>query len=170
MRSLRVPFVIVMLFCAAPALAPLLTPYDPDEHLQPTSGRHASPSLAHPLGTDLFNRDLLSRLLHGARISLGIAALSVLLSVTVGAGVGLLAGFAGGLIDGMLMRLVDGLLAIPRVFFVLMVVALWQEAGLTALVLMLGLTGWFATSLIGPSGRFEVIIVKQRGDDRSAID
>jgi peptide/nickel transport system permease protein len=146
------PLALAGLFLLAAVFAPVVAPYDPDEHLVPTSGRHAPPSLAHPLGTDLFNRDVLSRLLHGARISLAVAALSALVAAIVGTGVGLLAGFAGGLVDGAVMRTVDALLAIPRVFFVLMVVALWQDAGLTALVLILGLTGWFATSRLVRAG------------------
>jgi peptide/nickel transport system permease protein len=84
----------------------------------------------------------------GARISLGVALLAVALSMTVGAAVGLISGYFGGLADAALMRLVDGALAIPRLFILLLVLAVWERVPVLALIVLIGATGWFATSRI----------------------
>ena len=140
-------------------LAPLLAPYDPTAQLDLAAGGLLGPSLAHPLGTDAFSRDLLSRLLYGARLSLWIAALAVLVAVTLGTAVGLAAGLAGGMVDAVLMRAVDAALAIPRVFLLIVVLALWDQGGVPALILVLGVTGWFGTSRLV---RAEVQSVRRR--------
>jgi peptide/nickel transport system permease protein len=82
----------------------------------------------------------------GARVSLAVAGLAVLVSVTIGAGAGLVAGYLGGAVDAMLMRLVDAALAIPRLFILLLLLAVWDQIPLGALILILGTTGWFGTS------------------------
>jgi peptide/nickel transport system permease protein len=84
----------------------------------------------------------------GARVSLAVAGLAVLLSVTLGAIVGMAAGYFGGLVDAALMRLVDGALAIPRLFVLLLLVLVWERIPLGALILVLGVTGWLGTSRI----------------------
>jgi peptide/nickel transport system permease protein len=104
------------------------------------------PGLGHPFGTDQLNRDILARVVTGARVSLSVAVLAVGLSATIGAAVGLISGYWGGLVDVGLMRLVDGALAIPRLFILLLVLAVWERVPLLALILMIGATGWFATS------------------------
>ena len=104
------------------------------------------PGLGHPFGTDQLNRDILARTVTGARVSLGIALLAVTLSMTLGAAVGLISGYFGGAIDAALMRLVDGALAIPRLFILLLVLAVWERVPVAALILLIGATGWFATS------------------------
>lgn len=140
-------------------LAPLIAPYDPTAQLDLARSRLLPPSLEHPLGTDLFSRDLLSRLLCGARLSLGIALLSVALALTLGTAVGLAAGYFGGIVDDILMRTVDTALAIPRIFLLLVVLTLWERGGVGAMVAVLGLTGWFGTSRLV---RAEVLSLKQR--------
>lgn len=140
-------------------MAPILAPYEPSAQLDLVAGQLLPPSLQHPLGTDLFSRDLLSRLLYGARLSLWIAGLSVLVAVVLGTGVGLAAGSHGGVVDAVLMRLVDTALAIPRVFLLLVVLTLWEGGGITALVLVLGLSSWFGTSRLV---RAEVLSLKNR--------
>jgi len=158
-RRVRIGLAAVALLYLIAWLAPLLAPYDPAAQLDLVSGRLLPPSLAHPLGTDPLSRDILSRLLFGARFSLSIAAVAVLVAITVGTAVGLVAGLAGGLVDAFLMRSVDAALAIPRVFLLIVVLALWDTGGLTALVLVLGLTGWFPTSRLV---RAEVLSLRQR--------
>lgn len=106
------------------------------------------PGLGHPFGTDQLNRDILSRVVTGARISLAVALLAVALSMTLGAAVGLISGYLGGVVDTALMRLVDGALAIPRLFLLLLVLAVWERVPVLALILLIGATGWFATSRI----------------------
>jgi peptide/nickel transport system permease protein len=75
-----------------------------------------------------------------------VAGLAVVLSATIGAGVGLVAGYLGGLVDTALMRLVDAALAIPRLFILLLLLVVWERIPLPALILILGTTGWFGTS------------------------
>ena len=104
------------------------------------------PGTGHLFGTDHLNRDLLARVATGARISLAIGALSVALSLSIGTLIGLVAGFAGGWLDAGLMRLVDAALAIPRLFVLLLLLVVWDQVPLPALIGVIGLTGWFGTS------------------------
>lgn len=158
-RRARVGLVLVGLLTATALLAPLLAPYDPIAQLDLERRRLLPPSFAHPLGTDFFSRDLLSRLLFGARISLTIAFVSMGLAVSLGTLVGLLAGFFGRTLDTVLMRIVDAALAVPRVFLLLMVLALWTDVGVIGLIAILGLTSWFDTSRLV---RAEVLSVRER--------
>lgn len=98
------------------------------------------------MGTDRYSRDLLARVLRGGRISLAIAGLAVLLSMTLGTAYGLVAGYSGGRLDAAMMRVLDGFLSIPRVLLVLLVLSLWQPVPFYGLVLLLGATGWFGVS------------------------
>lgn len=154
-RSL-VGLTLVSALCGVAILAPLLAPHDPTAL---TSQPSAPPTWEHLFGTDLFGRDLLSRVIYGARISLTIALTSVLLSITIGTGVGLVSGYFGGFADTILMRGVDAALAIPRVFLLLVVLALWHGVGVLGLVLILGLTSWFGVSRMV---RAEVLSVRER--------
>ena len=129
----------------AAVFAPFLAPYDPAQTLDVVS-RAQPPSAAHLLGTDPLSRDLLSRLLHGARVSLGISMVAVAVATLVGTAWGAVAGYFGGAADRILMSLVDAGLAIPRILLLLGVVAFWGTLSVTAIVLLLGLTGWFGSS------------------------
>lgn len=136
-----------LIFIATVALfARWLAPFDPNIQLDIINLASRPPSLSHPLGTDMYSRDVLSRLVHGARISLSVALLAVLLSITAGTTYGAIAGYAGGRADAVMMRVIDALLSIPRILVLLAIFALWGRVSLGALVLILGLTGWFATS------------------------
>ncbi len=158
-RRTRLGFGLVGALALVAALAPVLTPYDPTTQLDLATGQLLSPSVRHPFGTDFFSRDLLSRVLFGGRISLAVAFLSVFLSVTIGTVVGWVAGMAGGILESITMRLVDAALAIPRIFLLLVVLALWSDLGVMALILILGLTSWFGTSRLV---RAEVLSLKER--------
>jgi len=131
----------------------------PDPAAQPDLLAGARPpSLAHPFGTDHLNRDILSRVVSGGRISLTIAALAVTLSLLLGATVGLVTGYFGGWVDAITMRLVDGALAIPRLFVVLLLVAAWEDIGLIPFVVVIGATGWLGVSRLV---RSEVLRLKR---------
>jgi peptide/nickel transport system permease protein len=116
-------------------------------------GRHRAngehpPSRAHLLGTDQYSRDLLTRILSGATVSLSVALLSVVLSMTLGTAYGLVAGYFGGRIDGFMMRLLDGFLSIPRVLLLIAVLALWRPVPISGLIFLIGVTGWFSISRV----------------------
>lgn len=129
------------------AFAIVAPPFLPDPAVMPDAVAGATPpAVGHPFGTDQLNRDVLSRVVTGARISLGIAALATVVSIGLGTLVGLAAGYAGGALDAVLMRVVDGALAIPRLFVLLLLVVVWERIPFLALVLVIGLTGWFTTS------------------------
>lgn len=99
------------------------------------------------LGTDAFGRDLFSRILHGARLSIGVTLLSVLLGMTLGVGAGLVSGYAGGAADAVLMRVADMLHAVPRLFMFLLCAALFGPSALLVVV-VLGATGWIGIARI----------------------
>lgn len=140
-RAGALALLILALFAAA---APRWLP-DPAAMPDAVAGA-VSPTLAHPFGTDQLNRDILARVVNGGRISLSVAALAVLVSLSVGCAVGLAAGWHGGWLDSLLMRFVDAALAVPRLFVLLLLLAVWERIPLAALVVVLGTTGWFATS------------------------
>lgn len=118
---------------------PFLWPLDPAE--QDLTARLQTPSLEHPLGTDQLGRDLLSRVLHGGRISLGVSFLAVLLSGAIGTLLGTLSGLTRGILDLVVMRVVDLLVSMPFLLLALAVAGL-SGGGLKGIVLALGLFGW----------------------------
>jgi peptide/nickel transport system permease protein len=137
-----------ILMFATLALVSLLGPVAlPDPAAMPDVVAGATPpTMDHPFGTDQLNRDILARVVHGGRISLTVAVLAMAVSLTLGALVGLVAGYAGGWVDAVLMRIVDAALAIPRLFVILLLLVVWERIPLAALIVVLGTTGWFATS------------------------
>lgn len=140
-------------------LAPLLAPYDPTRQLDIIALKNRPPSLAHPFGTDPFGRDVLSRVIHGAQVSLGIAFIAIVFAMTVGTAYGAIAGWAGGRLDGLMMRINDAMLSIPRVLLLIAVLSLWGQIPVPALAMLLGLTGWFSVSRIV---RAEVLALREQ--------
>ena len=138
-------------------LTPILAPFDPDA-LNLATGRLLAPSAAHWMGTDELGRDLLSRVLYGARISLTIGFLAVLIAITLGTTIGAVAGYAGGWVDAILMRIVDLFLSFPRIVLLITVVALF-EPSIALIVVVLGLTGWMGVSRLV---RGQVLSVRER--------
>ena len=113
---------LVLALVAAGALAPLLAPHDPNE--VDTARRLARPlTTSHPLGTDEFGRDLLSRLLHGARISLAVGLAATALAAMAGSLCGLVAGLGGGVWDQAIMRSIDTLMAFPYFLLAIAIIA-----------------------------------------------
>lgn len=130
--------VVFLLFVVA-VFGPLVSPYSPTE--QNMIHQLEAPSLVHPLGTDQLGRDVLTRLLHGARLSLGIAVIVTTVRLVIGTAVGLVAGYAGGWIDEALMRLVDTLLAFPGIVLALVIAGILGPS-LVNVMLALAAVGW----------------------------
>jgi peptide/nickel transport system permease protein len=142
-RRLRLPLLFVGLLVAVALAAPLLAPHAPRVPDDVVALRNLAPRADHPFGTDQLGRDVLSLVLHGARVSLAFAVGSVLVSLTLGTGYGALAALRGGLADRLLMRALDVALALPRLLLLLAVTAFWGPLPLPALVALVGATGWF---------------------------
>jgi peptide/nickel transport system permease protein len=155
----RLAAAVLLVIIVAAVFAPWLAPFDPTAQLDIVRLNNQPPSWAHPLGTDQVSRDVLSRLMWGARISLAVAFVAVVLSMTFGILVGAVAGYFGGAVDAVLMRLVDTALAIPRLLVLIGVVALWHDVSIPALTLLLAGTGWFAVSRLT---RAETLVVRER--------
>lgn len=131
-------------------------PYDPDA--TNVASRFLAPSFTHLLGTDHLGRDVLARMLFGARISLVVGFVAVGIAVTIGIVVGAVAGHFGGRIDNFLMRLVDIVICFPRFFLILTVVALVKPS-LWNIIIVLGVTGWTGTARLI---RGEILSLRER--------
>ena len=146
-RRMQQGAALLGLLTAVALLAPWIAPSDPLAQHDVLRTRFLAPLVAGPdgithlLGTDRFGRDILSRLLYGARISLAVGLLSVAVSLFIGVLVGSIAALAGGATERALMALTDAALALPRLVLLLALVALW-EPSLSLVVLVLGVTGW----------------------------
>lgn len=140
----RIGIAIVVAVCLVAVLAPVLSPHDPSA--QDIVHRNLRPWLLggtfdHPLGTDALGRDILSRLIYGARISLLIGVASVVVGGVVGVIVGLLAGYFGGIWDTVAMRTVDLQMTMPFLVLAIAVVAV-LGASLRNIIIVLALTVW----------------------------
>jgi peptide/nickel transport system permease protein len=111
--------VVIAIFVAAAVLAPLISPYNPD--LQTWSAVRKAPSALHWFGTDDVGRDVLARVIYGARASLLAGVISVAIALAVGVPIGLIAGYLGGFVDALFGRITDALLACP---FLILAIAL----------------------------------------------
>jgi peptide/nickel transport system permease protein len=130
---------VVTLWVGLAAVAPLLAPYEPLR--QDIVGRLGPPSSAHWLGTDALGRDVLSRILYGARISIPVGIAAVILAALLGAVVGGLAGFVGRRLDEVLMRVTDLMLAFPTVILALVITAA-LGAGIRNAVIAIMVAWW----------------------------
>ena len=128
---------VITLFITVAIFAPLLAPYDPISY-QNLTEKFAGPSAAHPLGQDELGRDILSRLIYGARISLTAGLAAVVFATVVGTVVGVVAGYAGGWVDSLLMRLMDVLLAFPSILLAIVIVTVLGQS-LTNAMLAVGI-------------------------------
>jgi peptide/nickel transport system permease protein len=142
--------------------APLIAPYPPTEQslierLRPPFWL-ANGSWAHPLGTDLFGRDVLSRLIYGARVSLSVALIAIIVAGVIGATVGVLAGYFGGLCEVLLMRIVDAFLAVPAVLIAIVLASILNPS-FQNVIMVIGLLYWprYARQI-----RAETLSIKER--------
>ncbi len=148
----------ILAFYLVALLTPLVAPFDPAAQGNLLTERLIAPGGAHLLGTDGFARDVLSRLLYGARVSLAIGFVAVGISVTIGTLLGAVAGFFGGWIDAVIMRFVDVVISFPRLVLLITIIALFQPS-IFLIVAVLGLTQWPGTARIV---RGEVLSIRER--------
>jgi peptide/nickel transport system permease protein len=158
--SLVTGAVLMILVVGLAVLAPILAPFDP----YAGSGEAGVASLRPPrapnhLGTDLLGRDVLSRLLYGARVSLLVGFGSGALAATLGLVVGLAAGYWGGVLDGLLMRVADVVTAFPSLVLAIAVVVLFDVPGLGTAILVLAGIGWAASARVV---RGRVLVLRSR--------
>lgn len=130
---------IIVAFVVLSLAAPLLAPYDPS--VQDLGNRLSAPTAAHWFGTDELGRDILSRILYGGRVTLGMVIAVVILVAPIGLFIGCIAGYFGGIVDTALMRVTDVFLAFPRLILALAFVAALKP-GVESAVLAIALTAW----------------------------
>lgn len=135
----------LLLLIATAAVGPSL--YRVDPFAMDLSMIGVGPSTIHPLGTDESGRDVLARLMAGARVSLAVGLLAMVLAVGLGTMIGTLAGFAGGWLDGILMRLTDAALAVPALFVVILVLT-FLGPSVATLLCAIGATSWMGVARV----------------------
>lgn len=135
-RAAVLGLVMVLIVVVIAVAAPLISPHDPIQ--QAARERLSPPSDLHPLGQDDYGRDILARVIYGARVSLLVGVLSVLLGGTLGTLMGLVAAYRGGVVENVIMRVVDTLLAFPDLITGLLVLAV-LGAGLDKMIFAIGL-------------------------------
>ena len=148
----------IFVFYMVALLTPFLTTHDPVQ-VDALAGRFSAPSSEHWLGTDQLNRDVFSRILYGARVSLSIGFVAVGISITLGTFVGAVAGFLGGRVDAVVMRFVDMIISFPRLVLLIAIVALFERSSIFLIIAVLGFTHWPGTSRIV---RGEVLSLRER--------
>jgi peptide/nickel transport system permease protein len=136
-------FVIITVIFMLAMLAPLISPYDPNEIN--VKAILLSPSMQHWMGTDGLGRDVLSRMLHGGRVSLLVGLVAVGISTIIGIVLGAIAGFYRGWVDVLIMRLVDVMLSIPSFFLILAVIA-FLTPSIINIMIVIGLTSWMGVT------------------------
>jgi peptide/nickel transport system permease protein len=148
--------IVVAILATAAILAPFVSPWDP---FRPDVKRILEPpSKQHPFGTDQIGRDVLSRMLYGARVSLAVGFVSVGIAAAIGIMLGAAAGYHGGMIDATIMRLVDLMLVFPR-FFLLLAVLAFLRPSIWTIMAVIGLTGWMGVARLV---RAEFLALKER--------
>ena len=147
---------VVLVLVGLAIFAPIIAPRDPN---RPDIKKIlADPSRSHPLGTDQLGRDVLSRMLYGARVSLAVGFVSVGIGTAIGIVLGSVAGYKGGLADASIMRLVDLMLVFPR-FFLLLAVLAFLKPSIWTIMAVIGLTGWMGVTRLV---RAEFLSLKER--------
>jgi peptide/nickel transport system permease protein len=135
-------YVVITLFVLAAIFAPLLAPYNPNEIVEKEI---QGPSVRHLFGTDDLGRDLLSRSLYGARVSLSVGLVAVVIAILVGTFFGALSGYYRGWIDGIIMRSVDVMLAFPSIFLILAIQTMLTP-NIYNVMVVIGLTSWMGVA------------------------
>jgi peptide/nickel transport system permease protein len=155
-RPGRAAALVLLVLLAAAAAAPVISRHQPDD--LDLANRRAAPSAAHWFGTDELGRDTLSRVLHGARVSLAVGLLAGLMASGIGITIGGVAGYAGGWADSVLMRVTDAMLSVPRLLL-LMILGAVLTPSVALLVVLVGLVGWMESARVA---RAEILSLRAR--------
>ena len=131
--------ILILLFILLAALAPVLTPYTSEE--MDLLARLSPPSAKHLLGTDELGRDVLTRLLYGARVSLAVGIVPTVASMLIGVFLGMISGYVGGIVDSVIMRLADVVLSFPSLLLA-MVIMYTLGDGISSIFIALAITNW----------------------------
>ena len=133
---------VLSLLILAAVFAPVIAPYNPEEIVDYDT---LAPSFAHPFGTDDLGRDIFSRAVYGARISLTVGLVAVTISILIGTLMGATAGYFGGFVGGLIMRFVDVMLAFPSIFLILTIQAMLTP-NIYNVMFVIGLTSWMGVA------------------------
>jgi peptide/nickel transport system permease protein len=155
-RLALVATVVLAALAALAVLAPWVSPYPPGA----IDLRHvaASPTVAHPLGTDELGRDVLTRLIWGGRVSLAVGVGAMLIATSIGVAYGAVSGFYGGRLDALMMRGVDFLLSFPAIFL-LLILASFSRGSVLTVILYIGLFSWMGMARLV---RGQVLSLRER--------
>lgn len=134
--------IVLLLFVLGAVFAPIIAPYNPSEIIE---SQTLAPSVHHFFGTDDLGRDIFSRTLYGARISLTVGLVAVVISIIIGTFFGSLAGYYGGWLDSIIMRFVDIMLAFPAIFLILAIQAMLTP-NIYNVMIVIGLTSWMGVA------------------------
>lgn len=164
LRLLKIPWIpvgVLTLLVICAIFAPLIAPFDPREPDIWKGVQRLGPldSSEHLLGVDVLGRDILSRIVYGARISVFISMASLLFGAAVGTSLGVMAGYLGGKVDGIIMRVTDAVMGFPTILLALIIVAIQGGAGIQNVIVAIMVTVWadFSRQIRG-----EVLSLKER--------
>lgn len=159
-----ISLIIILIILLAAIFGPLLSPYEYSDQIR--GSESLAPSLAHPMGTDSLGRDMFTRVLYGARISLSVGFVACLINLTIGVLYGGIAGYIGGRVDNIMMRIVDIIYSIPTMLYVILLSVVFRESfselfnlevfswlkaagsGLISIYLAIGLSYWVVMARI----------------------
>jgi len=148
--------IAILLIIVIAIFAPFISKYDPAA--QDLSQRLAAPSASHLLGTDDLGRDVFSRMVYGARVSISVGFFAVIITLIIGVIFGMMSGYFGGWVDSVIMRFTDIMLCFPTFFLILIVIAFF-EPSIVNVMIVIGITSWPGLARIV---RAEVLSIRER--------
>ena len=155
-KQIYISLALLLSIVSIAVFAPYLAKYDPEEAR--LSEAEQPPSATHPFGTDYLGRDVFSRVVYGARVSLMVGVMAAVVAVWIGTSIGLIAGYYGGYLDNILMRIVDTVYALPALILLIVITSMFGR-NIGSIVIAIGITHWISTARLI---RSEALSVKKR--------
>ena len=140
-KRILVGLIITVFMACVAIFAPLIATHDPLEIDLTASSKLQAPSGAHFFGTDSLGRDVFSRIVYGARISLSVGFIAVFISLVIGVFLGGISGYYGGVVDHIIMRIVEIMYCFPKIFLIMMVIA-FLGPNIVNVMVIIGITSW----------------------------